>query len=183
MKTYADLAKFIEELLEDRLQSPCEIDEFESVPLARSPDDKFWPLEVWRRNILHVAFAPAPREVAPWYHPESEPQLSKLAEVLRYIDEREDSELSSINGPKRKEVLEEARISARRTNKNLSIGQWAIVGAIISAIFAQFAVYRLEYSMTSAASFVIGVAGLGALQFAAAAKISNWLFMRFLRKG
>lgn len=96
MKTYRDLADFIERLLNDKLTSPYEIDGFESVTLATKPGQKYWPIECWRRQIIDVAAIQRPHLEGHWAHPESFPYLEKIKDVLMYLDAQSGDEYSSL---------------------------------------------------------------------------------------
>lgn len=95
MKTYRDLADFIDRLLNDQTDR-YEIDGFESVALAQKPGQKLWPIEIWRRNIIDVAAIQRPHVQGCWAHPESHPYLEKLKDVLIYMNANSDDEYSSL---------------------------------------------------------------------------------------
>lgn len=88
LQTYGDLADFIERLLRGQVRHEWEIDDFESVPIARRKKDPAWVLELWRLCIIDIVAANEEVPGGPWMHPDSRPQLERMVSVLRYLDQK-----------------------------------------------------------------------------------------------
>lgn len=89
IRSYAELTDFLERLLRDQMYDGWELDDFENLPIARTPKDPYWELERWRRCVLEIAFAKPP-PAGRWMHPDARPHIERIMEALRYIDENQD---------------------------------------------------------------------------------------------
>lgn len=85
IRTHAELADFLERLLRDQMYDGWEIDDFESLPIAKKKSDEKWILELWRHCILDIAGAKNPPQ-GRWMHSDARPYIEKIMEALRYID-------------------------------------------------------------------------------------------------
>lgn len=98
IRSYGDLADFIDRLLNDRLFNDREIDDFESIMVARKVGKKLWPVEMWRRCIVDIAGLEKPQPDGEWMHPGARPHLEELIPILRYLDERDVQERELAQG-------------------------------------------------------------------------------------
>ena len=89
IRNYGELADFLERLLRNQMYDGWEIDDFESLPIAKKKSDEDWALELWRHCILDVASAKSPPENR-WMHPDARPHIERIMEALRYIQQNRD---------------------------------------------------------------------------------------------
>ena len=90
IKTYCDLADFIEVWLRGQLESRWDLDDLESVPLAKREGQPLWSVEIWRQCILDLMQAKTPPE-GQYMHPDASAHLESLMMILRFIDQHDDS--------------------------------------------------------------------------------------------